>query len=226
MAAAASTALTVATIIATNILHARFGHPPPMNILPNSTKPNLLPSLSVFYLAAATFVGIVSAIVGLLVYRVLVDKHIMTPKVILIINAVIVSGAMVYVLYSKSVTDLFVIASIVGTQVGPINAFSRSIVSRLTPTRQQSKFFSLYEFSQVNYTLDSTDVLHRRTYSFLTCPSCCVPAGGHGLDRAFDRGLVDSKLRRIGHSVCAYKCVHVSGGAGGSRAMSVAHQRG
>ena len=91
---------------------------------------------------------------GLLVYRVLVDKHILTPKVVLIVNAIVVSGAMVYVLYSKSVTDLFVIAAIVGTQVGPINAFSRSIVSRLTPTRQQSKFFSLYEFSQVGYPLE------------------------------------------------------------------------
>ena len=97
--------------------------------------------------------GIISAIVGLLVYRLLVDKHVLSPKVVLILNAVVVSGAMVYVLYSKSVTDLFVIAVMVGTQVGPINAFSRSIVSRLTPTRQQSKFFSLYEFSQVIHTL-------------------------------------------------------------------------
>jgi hypothetical protein len=32
--------------------------------------------------------------------------------------------------------------------VGPIGAFSRSIVSRLTPSTQQSRFFSLYEFSQ------------------------------------------------------------------------------
>ena len=95
-------------------------------------------------------------------YRILVDKHILTPKVVLILNAIIISGAMVYVLYSKSVTDLFIIAAIVGTQVGPINAFSRSIVSRLTPTRQQSKFFSLYEFSQVGYLLECNDVPHRK----------------------------------------------------------------
>lgn len=130
-------------------------------------SPTLSPHLSIFYLAAATFVGIIAAIVGLLVYRVLVDKHILSPKVVLIINAVVISGAMVYVLYSKSVTDLFIIAAIVGTQVGPINAFSRSIVSRLTPTHQQSKFFSLYEFSQVTYLLKCTDIPHLRSHSYL-----------------------------------------------------------
>jgi len=125
LAAAASTALSAASIIATNVLHA-----------------------STFYLAAATFVGVIAAIVGLLVFRTLVDRRCLSVKHALIINCVVIAGAMVYVLYAKSVTDLFVVAAIAGSQVGPINAFARSIVSRLTPSHEQSRFFSLYEFSQ------------------------------------------------------------------------------
>jgi MFS-type transporter involved in bile tolerance (Atg22 family) len=125
LAAAASTALSAASIIATNVLHA-----------------------SPFYLAAATSVGVIAAIVGLLVFRTLVDRRCLSVKHALIINCVVIAGAMVYVLYAKSVTDLFVVAAIAGSQVGPINAFARSIVSRLTPSHEQSRFFSLYEFSQ------------------------------------------------------------------------------
>lgn len=125
LAAAASTALSAASIIATNVLQA-----------------------SVFYLAAATFVGVIAAIAGLLVFRTLVDRRCLSVKHALLINCVVNAGAMLYVLYAKSVTDLFVVAAIAGSQVGPINAFARSIVSRLTPSHEQSRFFSLFEFSQ------------------------------------------------------------------------------
>jgi Na+/melibiose symporter-like transporter len=95
MSAGASTALTVATIIATTNLQA-----------------------SVFYLAGATFVGIIAAILGLVVYRFLVERRFISPKYVLIVTAVVNCGGVVYVLYSKTYVDLFVIAAICGSQVG------------------------------------------------------------------------------------------------------------
>ena len=94
MSAGASTALTVATIIATTNLQA-----------------------GVFYLAGATFVGIIAAIVGLVVYRFLVDRKVISPKYVLIVTAVVNCAGVVYVLYSKTYVDLFIIAAICGSQV-------------------------------------------------------------------------------------------------------------
>ena len=119
------TAHSAVLIIATQILHA-----------------------GVAIVVGSTLVGVFSAILGVALFKYLVNKELIKPKYVLVINASILLLVMVYVLYIKRSIDLLVMAAIAGAQVGPIEAISRSLVSSLIPKRHQSRLFSLYQFIQ------------------------------------------------------------------------------
>jgi len=125
---AANTAYTVGAIIAYDI-----------NI--GSQNP-------VYFIIAGVFVGIFSAIFGLVVMRQVLARGWMSPKYVLAANLVVVALVFVYILYVKTPGDFFAVALIAGSQIGCIGSFSKSIVSKLVPTKRQSRMFSLYQFSQ------------------------------------------------------------------------------
>ena len=177
LSGASSTAVTVASIIATDVLNA-----------------------SAVFLVAALFLGVVTAIIGLFFYRYLHGQGYLSPKIILVINALIIGTAMVYVLYSKTVIDLFIIAAIAGSQVGSLSAFARSTVSRLTPCTRQSRFFSLYEFSQ-----ESTGWIGPLIIASLT-----VSQGGGGI--TFARVSVFTCLVELGIGVLLLLFVNIPRG--------------
>ena len=101
-----------------------------------------------YYIVAGVFVGIVSAIVGLVFFRWVLARRWLTPKYILCLNLVVIALVFVYILYVRTVGDFFAVALIAGSQIGSLGSFSKSIVSKLVPTKRQSRFFSLYQFSQ------------------------------------------------------------------------------
>jgi UMF1 family MFS transporter len=71
-----------------------------------------------------------------------------TPKQVLVFNALVIALVFVYILYIKTAADFFAVALIAGTQIGSLGSFSKSIVSKLVPTKRQSRLFSFYQFSQ------------------------------------------------------------------------------
>ena len=92
--------------------------------------------------------GIFSAIFGLVVFRAILSHTSMTPQYVLAFNLIVVALVFVYVLFVETAADFFAIAFIAGTQIGCLGSFSKSIVSKLVPTKRQSRLFSLYQFLQ------------------------------------------------------------------------------
>lgn len=76
------------------------------------------------------------------------EKTFLTPKQILIFNVLIICGAGVYVIFVKTITEVFIFCIIGGSQIGSISAFSRSILSKMLPREKQSRYFSFYDFTQ------------------------------------------------------------------------------
>ena len=122
---AASSAGSAAVLIGTDVLH-----------------------LSLVMIGAAAVVGILSAILGLFLYRFLNDKFNFPPKLILICNIVILCLMGVYALYITNLAGVFIICVVAGLQIGAFGAFSRSMISKFLPTKKQSRFFSLYDLTQ------------------------------------------------------------------------------
>lgn len=128
IAGAATTSQSVVVIIATEILHASIG-----------------------LVAIAAIVLFIAAIFGLIFFKFIVAKQWLSPKHVIIINIIIIMLTFGAFLFVSSPLQLLIIAAVIGFQLGPVGAFSKSIVSSFIPTKRQSRLFSLFQFS-----LDST----------------------------------------------------------------------
>jgi MFS-type transporter involved in bile tolerance (Atg22 family) len=122
---AASTAISAAAIIASDVL-----------------------GVSIIYIGAGAFVGLIAAIAGLAGYRCLLDAGVLGPKHVLVSNVVVLIGLLVYVAFVDTLAGFFVISVVGGSQIGAVGAFSRSVVSSLIPQHHQGKLFTFYELSQ------------------------------------------------------------------------------
>lgn len=105
-------------------------------------------NLGIEIVILATIVGLVSAIAGIAFFKYVIYKKWLTPKYVIVINTLVIAVVLVFVLYISTASQLLIAAAITGTQIGPIGALSRSIVSSLIPSTRQSRLFSLYQFSQ------------------------------------------------------------------------------
>ena len=105
-------------------------------------------NLSLYLIAAALLIGIIGCIIGLAIFKTIHCNGYLQPKQIIIINSILLCLIGVYVLNIQHVYDVFIIAGVAGTQIGPLGSFSRSIVSHLIPSHQQSRFFSLFDLTQ------------------------------------------------------------------------------
>jgi len=105
-------------------------------------------NLGIEIVILATIVGLFSAIAGIAFFKYVIFKKWITPQYVLVINVLIIVVVLVFVLYIKTASQLLIAAAVTGTQIGPIGALSRSIVSSLIPSNRQSRLFSLYQFSQ------------------------------------------------------------------------------
>jgi len=104
--------------------------------------------LSFIYIGAGAVLGLSSAAVGLIFFKWIHVAGYLTPKQIVILNVIILCLLAVYALYITDLSGVMILCFAAGTQVGSFGAFSRSIISRIIPTQRQSRFFSLYTFSQ------------------------------------------------------------------------------
>jgi MFS-type transporter involved in bile tolerance (Atg22 family) len=124
---ASSTASSVAIIVATQVL-----------------------GVSIAIIIASAVIGLLCAILGMYLFKTAVMKNVLTPKYVLVMNIIVLSGLLLFILFIQSigVVGVIIAAAVGGSQVGALSAFQRSIVSSLTPTWRQSGFFSLFQFSQ------------------------------------------------------------------------------
>jgi hypothetical protein len=122
LAGSASTALSVATVVAQEVFHANIA-----------------------YIVAYVLVGLLTAIVGLILFRRLEAAGILSPRTILLVNISVMAAILVYVLFVSGVNELFLVTAVAGSQIGSIGAFTRSVVSRLAPQARQARLFSLWE---------------------------------------------------------------------------------
>ena len=119
---AANTASSVAAILAISVLEAPL-----------------------WVLGVGGFLGLVTALGGLALFRYLTLNDILTVKHVLCINIGVLALAAVYSLAVKTDTDLIILMSICGSQLGSFSSFTRSLVSTLVPSSHQSRLFSLFE---------------------------------------------------------------------------------
>jgi len=122
---AASIVTSVAAIVATSVLKA-----------------------GIFDLAICAALAIIGALIGLTFFKSVVANGWLTGKFVLITNVLIVVALLVYMLFVKTKSELYISAVWGGTQVGSFGAFSRALFSNLVPKSKQSTFFSLLQFSQ------------------------------------------------------------------------------
>jgi UMF1 family MFS transporter len=122
---AANTAYGVAAILATDVL-----------------------GFSAVVLAGATVVGFISAVVGLKCFTWVVEHRYLVAKQVLLLNFCTLCLLLLYVLWMKTVVDLFIIILIGGFQIGSMGNFTRSLVSLMIPVRRSAKLFALYDLTQ------------------------------------------------------------------------------
>ena len=125
LAGAANTAVSVGAVLAVNVL-----------------------KISIISLFVAFILGIVSAILGVILYRYVHNRDWLNPKQILLINMVILLLCALYVLKVNTFADIIVLAVVAGSQIGSVGAFTRSMLSILIPADRQSRLFSFYELTQ------------------------------------------------------------------------------
>ena len=119
---AASTASSMAAILAINVL-----------------------KVPLWVLGAGGFVGLITALIGLAIYRRLTLAEIISVKTVLVINCIGLAVACVTALKIKENWELIAFMGLCGSQLGSFSSFSRSLVSTMVPSSHQSRLFSLFE---------------------------------------------------------------------------------
>lgn len=126
LSGAAGTALSVAAIVASDVLN-----------------------VSLVYIAAGALVGLVTAVIGLAIFRWLLRvTPLATPQRILFFNILVFILLLIYVPYANNLSGFFLISVIGGSQIGAVGSFSRSIISSLIPQHRQGRLFTFYELTQ------------------------------------------------------------------------------
>lgn len=122
---AASTAVSVAAIVASEVLRA-----------------------SLVYIVASALVGLLAATAGLAAYKQLLARTSLSAKHAIVLCILVLAGMLLYVPSADSLTGLFAIAAVGGSQIGAVGSFARSMVSALAPETQQAQLFAFYELTQ------------------------------------------------------------------------------
>lgn len=104
--------------------------------------------LSTIMIGVAALVGIFSGIAGMLFFDFFQSRDYLKPKHILLINLVILCLCCIFIFFVTNLVGVFILVVVAGSQIAPFSSFSRSMISKFIPTTQQSRFFSLYSFSQ------------------------------------------------------------------------------
>ena len=95
--------------------------------------------LSLAVVGAAGLVGIISAIIGTFFFKYLHKIDWLRPIQIIFVNIGVLILCALFVLIVYHTVDVFILAIVSGFQVGSIGAFTRSIVSSLTPHSRQTR---------------------------------------------------------------------------------------